>query len=115
MEEALIILPRSRIISWPLAGRWCGAQELCSPGTGAGEGIPTIKSPPAVLGGMGNPFWDQYETSTSSASGWDLVEDALLVGGRCRLQGWQEGPVGQCPVLGVPFPGWASTATAVPR
>lgn len=52
---------------------------------------------------MCNPFRDQQRF-------WLVVEDALLVGGGCRLQGRQEGPVGQCPLPGVPFPG-----TAVPR
>lgn len=55
------------------------------------------------------------EANTSSSSGWGVVEDAPLVRGGCRLQGRQEGPVGQCPAPGVPFPGWAGPATAVPR
>lgn len=38
-------MSRSGIISWPLAGHWCGAQELCCPGTGAAEGTLMIKSP----------------------------------------------------------------------
>lgn len=82
MEEALIILPRSRMISWPLAGCWCGARELCCPGTGAGEGTLTINSPPPELCCEGCAI--HSGTNTSGASGWGVVEDALLVEGGCR-------------------------------
>lgn len=39
------------------------------------------------------------------------MEDALLVGGGCREWGWLEGPVGRCPVPGVPFLGQTSPTT----
>lgn len=68
-----------------------------------------IKSPPSVLRGMCSPCWDQYDTSTSSACGWGMVEDVQFAGGRLQTAGTAggargsvPGPRGALPVLGQP-------------